>query len=195
MCSGCLFGKSRKRRWRTKSKPKKIRKTRQNSKPDDCVSVDTFCSFVDSLIPQPRGKLTNVKFSAGTVFIDHASDYVHTHFQVDQSTDAAIAAQEAFERTMVRMGVTVKRYHACNRIFTSKGFVEHVESNNQYIDYCGVGAHFQNGIAENGIKINTGNAHTMLLHAMHRWPDVIKPILWPFATSLADWNRNHFRIR
>ena len=96
---------------------------------------------------------------------------------------------------MAKMGATMKRYHADNGIFASKGFVEHVEASNQHIDYCGVGTHFQNGIAENGIKISTDNARTMLLHAMYRWPEVIKANLWPFAVSLANWNRDHFRIR
>ena len=130
-----------------------------------------------------------------SLFVNHASDYVYTHVQVDQSTDSAIAAKEAFERNMAQVGVTVKRYHADNGIFASRGFVSHVEQSNQHIEYCGVGAHFQNGIAENAIKIGTSNARTMLLHAMYRWPEVITANLWSFAVVLADWNRNHFRIR
>ena len=195
VCSGCLFGKAHKRPWRYKSGKSKIRKKNKHQKPGDCVSVDTFCSSVDGLIPQSKGILTTDKFTAGTVFVDHASDYVYTHYQIDQTTDSAIAAKEAFERNMAQVGVTVKRYHADNGIFASKGFVRHVESSNQHVEYCGVGAHFQNGIAENAIKINTGNGRAMLLHAMYRWPEVIKANLWPFAVALADWNRNHFRIR
>ena len=195
VCSGCLFGKAHKRPWRYKSGKKKIRKNNKDTKPGDCVSVDTFCSSIDGLIPQSKGIVTNDNFSAGTVFVDYASDYVYTHFQVDQSTESAIAAKEAFERNMAQVGVTVKRYHADNGIFASRGFVSHVEQSNPHIEYCGVGAYFQNGIAENAIKIGTGNARTMLLHAMYRWPEVITANLWPFAVALADWNRNHFRIR
>ena len=109
VCSGCLFGKAHKRPWRYKSGKKTIRSTNKAEKPGDYVSVDTFCSSVDGLIPQSRGTLMNDKFTAGTVFVDHASDFVYTHFQTDQSIDAAIAVKEAFERNMAQVGVTVKR--------------------------------------------------------------------------------------
>ena len=195
VCSSCLFGKAHRRPWRHKSKVKHIRKHPKTMKPGDCVSVDTFCSTVGGLIPQVTGFLTNEKFQAGTVFVDHASDFVFTHFQVDQTTDSAIEAKEAFERRMAQMGVVVRNYHADNGIFASRGFVNHVHNSNQHIEYCGVSAHFQNGIAENAIKINTGNARSMLLHAMYRWPAVITSNLWPFAVALADWNRNNLRKR
>ena len=89
----------------------------------------------------------------------------------------------------------MKNCNTDNDIFVSRGFVEHVENSNQHIEYCGVGAHFQNGIAENAIKINTGNARAMLLHAMYRWPAVVRSYLWPFAVAIADWNRNNLRKR
>ena len=159
------------------------------------MSVDSFCSTVGGLIPQVTGTLTNTKFQAGTVFVDHASDFVYTHFQVDQTTDSAIEVKEAYERQMAQMNVVIKNYHADNGIFASRGFADHIHQSNQHIDYCGVSAHFQNGIAENAIKINTGNARSMLLHAMYRWPKVIKSNLWPFTVALADLNRNNLRIR
>jgi len=34
----------------------------------------------------------------------------------------------------------------------------------------------------------------MLFHAMYGWPEDITPALWPFANSLAPYNRNNFRI-
>ena len=89
-------------------------------------------------MPQSKGILTKDKFTAGTVFVDHSSDHVYTHFQLDQTTDSAIAAKEAFERNMAQVGVTVKRYHTDNGIFASKGFVSHVKASNQHIEYCGV---------------------------------------------------------
>ena len=32
----------------------------------------------------------------------------------------------------------------------------------------------------------------MLLHGMYRWPEVIKPTLWPYAVKVASENRNRF---
>lgn len=114
VCSSCLFGKDHRCPWRHKSKVKHIRKNPKSLKPCDCLSVDTFCSNVGGFIPQVTGTLTNNKFQARTVLVDHASDFVYTHFQVDQTIDSAIEAKEAFERRMAQMGVVVRNYHADN---------------------------------------------------------------------------------
>ena len=60
--------------------------------------------------------------------------------------------------------------------------------------FCRVGVHFQNGIAEAAIKQLTEKARTMLIHANHRWPDVIEPCLWPFALKQAEFNLNNLRL-
>ena len=91
----------------------------------------------------------NAKYTAGTVFAEHDSNMCHVHLQIDQTTESAIEAKEAFERTMARYGKTVLRYHADNGIFSPEGFTKHVQNSGQVINYCGVGAHFLNGIAEN----------------------------------------------
>ena len=64
-------------------------------------------------------------------------------------------------------GIRVKNFHTDNRIFAEEGFKRDVSDNNQTISYCGVGAHFQNGIAEAAIKQLTEKAITMLIHAKH----------------------------
>ena len=49
-------------------------------------------------------------------------------------------------------GIRVKKFHTDNRIFAEEGYKSNVSDNNQAIGYCGVGAHFQNGIAKATIK-------------------------------------------
>ena len=46
-------------------------------------------------------------------------------------------------------------------------------------------AQFQNGAAENGIKIVVRNARTMMLHAALRWPGYAERDLWPMALTHA----------
>ncbi len=58
------------------------------------------------------------------------------------------------------------------------------------ITYCGVNAHFQNGIAERAIRDITDSARTMLLHAKARWPSAVHLCLWPYALRYAVYIHN-----
>ena len=55
----------------------------------------------------------------------------------------------------------------------------------QSASYCGANAHFQNGITERRIRDLQDKTRTMLVHARHRWPDVITANLMPYALRLA----------
>ena len=68
-------------------------------------------------------------------------------------------------------GVQVKGYHADNTPFNAKAFQENLKFQNQTIDFSGVEAHHQNGVAEREILTITNIARTMLLHAILMWPD------------------------
>ena len=133
----------------------------------------------------------NAKFVAGTVFVDHDSGLCYVHNYIYQTSESAIAAIDAWERILNSYGKTATAYHADNRIFSSNKFTANLKECKQDINFCGVGAHFQNGIAENMIKILISNARTTLLNAILRWPEVIKPTLWPFALKLTQYQRNH----
>ena len=60
----------------------------------------------------------------------------------------------------------------------------------QTISFCGVNAHFQNGVAEKRIRDLTDNARTMLIHAHRCWPEAISAHLWPYAIRMANDVRN-----
>jgi hypothetical protein len=47
--------------------------------------------------------------------------------------------------------------------------------------FCGVIAHFQNGIAEQAIRDLSESARKQLLHARARWPAAVHLALWPYA--------------
>ncbi len=65
-----------------------------------------------------------------------------------------------------------------------------VAKSGQTISFCGVSAHFQNGIAEKRICDLSEQARKQLLHAKARWPSAIKINLWPYALCNANniWN-------
>jgi hypothetical protein len=87
-------------------------------------------------------------------------------------------------------GVTIKGYRADNAPFGSEEFVAEIALKKQTLDFSGVGAHHQNGVAERAIKTVTYWARTMLLHAVIMWPDQANLQLWPFALEHAVylWN-------
>jgi hypothetical protein len=66
-----------------------------------------------------------------------------------------------------------------------------LHSSETVLTFCGVNAHHQNGIAERHIRSITERAHSMLIHAMIAWPDIISEQLWPFALPLAMDLHNH----
>ena len=81
-------------------------------------------------------------------------------------------------------GVKVKRYRADNGVYAYKRFKAACNAQGQKLSLCGVNAHWQNGIAERSIRTVVEKARTMLLHAMHHWPDEVSVDLWPFALHI-----------
>lgn len=101
---------------------------------------------------------------------------------------STLAAKAAYERHASSFGVQIRKYHADNARFADQSFQDEIHKHNQQINFCGVGTHHQNGIAERRIRTLTELSRTYLAHSMHRWPPsitskCISPILWPFASK------------
>ena len=77
------------------------------------------------------------------------------------------------------------KYRAYNGIFKIKAFQNDVDKLNQQLDFCGVDAHHQNGVAERAIRTIIESARTMLLHAITKWPSKVTFDLWIFAIRQA----------
>jgi hypothetical protein len=84
------------------------------------------------------------------------------------------------------MGVRIQHYHADNGRFADNGFMNAVKKQQQTIYFCGVNAHFQNGIAVKRIIDLQEQARTMILHAKSRWPKGVSIHLWPYALRSAN---------
>lgn len=188
-CAGCIYGAMTKQPWRTK--PSKQRKSEiyTVTRPGQCVSVDQLESQTPGLIPQLKGKLTRQRYKAATVFVDHFSRLSYIHLQRSTSSNETLQAKKAFEAYSRRHGVRIQHYHADNGRFADNAFINHVKEQGQTISYCGVNAHFQNGIAEKRIRDLQETTRKELLHAKHRWPEAIELSLWPSALR----NANHLR--
>ena len=91
----------------------------------------------------------------------------------------------ALEKFAVQHGIKIKQYHADNGRFVDNAFIYHCEANRQHISYCGVSAHFQNGITKRAIRDLQDQAWKQLLHTKGQWPKALHLALWPFALGNA----------
>ena len=98
-----------------------------------------------------------------------------------QMQKKTVEAYQSFEQIAKSHGVTIHHYHANNGLFDTFTFKAKVATSNQTMSLCGVNAHHQNVKAENRVKDVTIGTRTSLLHAAHRWLNMIHSSLWPAA--------------
>jgi hypothetical protein len=184
-CAGCIYGSMTRRPWRTKSAQNKG-KLRIVQSPGECVSVDQLKLQLLGFVAQLKGKLTRKRYKAATVFVDHKSRLSYVHLQESLTSKETVEAKHAFEAFARSFGIRILHYHADNGRFADNLFLKDVETSGQTISFCGVNAHFQNGIAEKMIRDLQESTRKQLLHAKSRWPKAIELNLWPYALRLAN---------
>ena len=183
-CSACLYGKATKRAWR--SKQGRQRQRNKTLKPREVISVDPMVSPLPGLIAQMVGSLTTQHYKFATVFVDQASRMGFVYLQKTCSAEETIEAKRAFEQYAENRGVRVQAYHADNRIYKAKKWIEECQQRKQDLTYVGVNAHHQNGMAKQRIHELQETTRAMLIHASKRWPGVVTIHLWPYAMRMAN---------
>jgi histone deacetylase 1/2 len=185
-CSACLYAKATKRAWRTKA-PVNERTVPPVTRAGDCVSVDQLESKTPGFVGQLKAPvLTKNRYKVATIFVDHYSRLSFIYLQYSTSGAETIKAKQAFEDFAKSHGVTIRHYHADNGRFIDNLFKNSCEEKGQTQSFCGVNAHWQNGLAERHIRTHQEMARTMLLHAKQRWPAAIETYLWPYALRMAS---------
>ena len=183
-CLSCIYGKQVKRQWR--SKPNADYTYTKPTLPGHCVSVDILTSPTPGFIAQLKGSLTNRRYYHAAVYVDQATGFGFIHLQKSVSEEETLAGKLAFEQYCNRYNITVKAYHADNDIFAANAWKQSCIDKGQALTFAGVGAHHQNGIAENRIRQLQDMARTMIIHAHSRWPAAINTHLWPYAVRMAN---------
>lgn len=154
--------------------------------PGAAVSVDHFESRLQGRTYTSFGKATSGQYMGGYIFINHASGYLHVEHQLRFSASESIRDKQNYEQFALGHEVIVTNYLADNGAFKANNFVAHLWGHNQKVQYCGVNAHHQNGVAERSILTVVSNmARDMLLHASMRWKQDIDSSLWPMAVNHA----------
>jgi hypothetical protein len=170
VCGACQYGKATRKPWRTKRKNMKVQVC---TFAGECVSVDQTPMRAVGFVAQMKGRLTHGRYTVATIFVDHYSRLGYVHLQKDASSAETLKAKRAFELYAREHGIKICHYHADNGRFADNAWKEALLEENQAITYCGVNAHWQNGIAERRIRDLKEQSRTMLLHAEHHWPDAI----------------------
>ena len=148
ICASYHFGRAHKGPWRTKVKHTNPILSKDDINPGYCVSTVQILSTQPGLFLQMSGYLTSDRIWGISLFVDHATDYTYGHLIRIIDLDENLGANKYFEKLVGRSNNTVKIYHADNRRCADNGFMASLNSNNQTIAFCGVGAPHQNGIIE-----------------------------------------------
>jgi hypothetical protein len=163
-CAGYLFGTMIKLPWCGKES-KSSHKVFVATKLGETVSVNQMTSTEVGFFAQLNGALTKKRYRCCTIFVDNYSRLGYVHLQVDDTAKETMKAKHVFEKYAAKHGVSIKHYHCDNGCFANNLFKQSCESNRQRLTFCGVNAHFQNGIAERAIRDLADSARKQLLHA------------------------------
>ena len=101
---------------------------------------------VSGLIAQMKGIPAKHRYKYATVFVEHCSRYAYVVLMKSITGQEKVEAKISFEGYMASMGITFQHYYAENSKFADNTFLCGIKEKQQGITFCGVGAHFQNGI-------------------------------------------------
>jgi hypothetical protein len=129
-----------------------------------------------------KGILMLLRYQSATIFVDHFSRLSYVRLlQSSLSSENIVSAKQAFEMYSSTYGVMVKHYHADNGRFTDNLFMKAIDDQGQSIAFCGVNAHFQDGIAVKRVRNLQDLTRTVMLHASGKWPRAFSSHVWPYA--------------
>jgi hypothetical protein len=185
-----FFARQTRRQWHHRNSHSRSLHDLAASTSGSLTFANQMVSTTPGLIPQSTGKLTKRRFCAATVFVDSHSDYTHIVLQEDLLMDSTLDAKLDYERRTNAFGISIKGYHAENGRFADAAWRDSCFAIQQSFQFCGVGSHHQNGIAERKIRDLSDAARASLLHAIQHWPDGVSKNLWPSALKHACNIRN-----
>ena len=166
-CAACCYGKQAR-------KPDNVNPEVSKASTKGALLKDKLTPgdriFTDQMESRVRGRLLNTagreadrdKYCGSSIFYDAASGYIHVEHQVHLSATDTIMAKNSFERFCKENGVSVREYHTDNGVYKSEAFQEALHEEKQGARHSGVGAKWQNGPAENSIKISVTKARTQM---------------------------------
>jgi hypothetical protein len=201
-CEACQYAKQKRRTPDSSTETKNIDLegvlTTGDLYPGDKVSCDHYMSPSKGRLMHTRGKESNsLQYVGGTIFVDHATNYLFNNHQVNLLAETTVASKHKCESAFDEYGVQIKQYAADNHPFRSKAWVSDCAVQQQLpTKHSGVGAHHQI-LAERQIQTIFNWSRADLLHFVLHWPQVARnrDDLWPFAVDYAVYMHNHLPTR
>ena len=135
----------------SKDEPGKLLKGKLE--PGELVFSDQYVSKVPGRAFTTWGTASSMQFGGGTIFYDAASGYIYVSHQVGLAAAETIQSKMKYEHAAMGDGVRVSAYHTDNGIYKSSEFMKELAQKGQGIKMSGISVQFQNGPAENAIKI------------------------------------------
>jgi len=179
MCSACLFGKA-------KCRPHAQHKgsiTSAHTTPGDGVSADQFEAGAPGIVPTTKGLPTSMTYKYCNFRVDHFSKLIFVTMHPTKDSREMLRSKSDYESFCRLHGVHIKSPRTDNGIYSSSAFRATCNAENQHLSFCGVGSHWQNGLAERTTGVIQAIARTILLNAMAHWPHIISEAFWPFAIT------------
>ena len=161
ICPFCSYRKAHKRA----AEKGHIVDTKTITKPGDMICMDQAISSLPGCHLTQSGNISSFKCTTISMFVDTVSKNIFVEFQKGTTSKETINAEKNVEKLAHNEQVKFKHFCADNRVYKSKEFQAHIESNGQTIDFCGFGSHHQNSVAEPYICTLTERACTALLNA------------------------------
>jgi hypothetical protein len=194
LCSSCQYAKQKRKNPPKSSVSKPLTTTGLSDdvlNAGDRVSVDLYCSSTICRLPHTFGKeMSELQFTAGAIFVDHATRLIHSTHQLSTTTAETVLSKHVFEDYCDSFGVRIREYVTDNKPFHGGDWVDDCKNQRQSHKFSGVGAHHQN-YAERNIQSIFNMARAMLIHFALHWPQASSTDLWPFAADQAIYIWNH----
>jgi hypothetical protein len=194
LCSSCQYAKQKRKNPPKSSVSMPLTTTGLSDdilNAGDRVSVDIYCSSTKGRLPHTFGKeKSEIQFTGGAIFVDHASRLIHNTHQHSTTTAETVLSKHLFEDYCDSFGVRIREYVTDNNPFHGADWVNDCKNQRQSHKLSGVGAHHQN-YAERNIQSIFNMARAMLIHFAMHWPQASSTDLWPFAVDQAIYIWNH----
>jgi hypothetical protein len=181
VCTACLFGKAKRR-------PHKHHTgsiTQHCTRPGDGISADQLEAGTPGIVATTKGLPTSMTYKYCNFWLDHHSKFIFVTMHPTKEGKEMLRSKQVFEAFCRQHEVNIRSIRADNGIYSSAAFRDSCSAGAQQLTYCGVGSHWQNGLAERAIGSIQATARTILLHAMSKWPSIITEAFWPFAITHA----------